>query len=117
MDVFRIFEIVDSDEIEIWTREISYSASYDRVMILEEKLEIVTTLQAGYLQKFNLVDKTKLSIEQAAELQTQRKNVNKWTENLNQLLRDQISVLTLRKNTVWIKEQLDGKEKVAKKVN
>ena len=72
------------------------------------------TYSINFRTKYGIVDKTELSNEQAAILQTQNREIKNWCDDLDKSIRKQISILTLRENTVWIKEQLDAKEKAEK---
>lgn len=79
--------------------------------ILEAQLNTVKVLKDSFMQKFNLVDQTHLSIDQGKLIKDQRKDVTKWGDDMIREISEQITTLTIRESTVWIKAQLEEKQK------
>lgn len=81
---------------------------------LEPKLTTIEVLQDSYLRKYHVVDKGQLSVSQSTALQTQRTEVDKWTEAITTALRKQITTLTISEQAGWIRQHGEAREKADK---
>lgn len=84
--------------------------------VLEPQLNTIKALKDSFMQKFNLVDQSRLSIEQTKTIKEQKKDVARWGDAMEKELTEQITLINIRENTIWIKAQLEEKEKCDKEI-